>query len=87
MAKPHINLVFIGHVDHGKSTLIGRLLVELGVISEKELSEEAGSFKFAWVMDREKEERERGLTIDVAYRKLETSKNYVTIIEDRKSVV
>ncbi len=81
MAKPHVNLVFIGHVDHGKSTLIGRLLVELGVISEKDLSEEAGSFKFAWVMDREKEERERGLTIDVAYRKLETSKNYITIID------
>jgi elongation factor 1-alpha len=81
MAKPHVNLVFIGHVDHGKSTLIGRLLVELGVILEKDLSEEAGSFKFAWVMDREKEERERGLTIDVAYRKLETSKNYITIID------
>ena len=47
MEKPHVNLVFIGHVDHGKSTLIGRLLVELGVVSEKELSEEAGSFKFA----------------------------------------
>ncbi|KUO42174.1 MAG: elongation factor 1-alpha [Hadesarchaea archaeon DG-33] len=81
MTKPHVNLVFIGHVDHGKSTLIGRLLVELGVISEKEISEEAGSFKFAWVMDREKEERDRGLTIDVAYRKLETSKNYITIID------
>jgi elongation factor 1-alpha len=81
MTKPHVNLVFIGHVDHGKSTLIGRLLVELGVISEKELSDEAGSFKFAWVMDREKEERERGLTIDVAYRKLETPRNYITIID------
>ena len=81
MVKPHVNLVFTGHVDHGKSTLIGRLLVELGVIQEKELSEEAGSFKFAWLVDREKEERERGLTIDVAYRKLETSKNYITIID------
>ena len=81
MAKPHINLVFIGHVDHGKSTLIGRLLLELGFISEKELQPEAGSFKFAWVMDRLKEERERGLTIDLAYQKLETSKNYITIID------
>ncbi len=81
MAKPHVNLVFIGHVDHGKSTLIGKLLIELGVVSEKEISEDAGSFKFAWVMDREKEERDRGLTIDVAYRKLETSKNYITIID------
>ena len=81
MAKPHVNLVFIGHVDHGKSTLIGRLLVELGVVSEKELKDEAGSFKFAWVMDREKEERVRGLTIDIAYQKLETSKNIITIID------
>jgi elongation factor 1-alpha len=81
MAKPHVNLVFIGHVDHGKSTLIGRLLVELGIVSEKELKDEAGSFKFAWLMDREKEERERGLTIDIAYQKIETSKNIVTIID------
>ena len=81
MAKPHVNLVFIGHVDHGKSTLIGKLLVELGVVFEKDLLGEAGSFKFAWVMDREREERERGLTIDVAYRKLETSKNCITIID------
>jgi elongation factor 1-alpha len=79
--KPHINLVFIGHVDHGKSTLIGRTLVETGVISEKELKEEAGSFKFAWIMDREKEERERGVTIDVAYQKFETPKNIITIID------
>ncbi len=79
--KPHVNLVFIGHVDHGKSTLIGRMLVEKGVISEKELQEEAGSFKFAWVMDREKEERERGVTIDVAYQKFETPKNLITIID------
>jgi elongation factor 1-alpha len=81
MAKPHVNLVFIGHVDHGKSTLIGRLLVELGIVSEKELKDEAGSFKFAWVMDREKEERARGLTIDIAYQKIETSKNIITIID------
>ena len=81
MAKPHVNLVFIGHVDHGKSTLIGRLLVELGIVSEKELKDEAGSFKFAWVMDREKEERARGLTIDIAYQKIETSKNTITIID------
>ena len=79
--KPHLNLVFIGHVDHGKSTLIGRLLVELGVVSEKELKEEAGSFKFAWVMDREKEERERGVTIGIAYQKIETPKNLITIID------
>ena len=81
MAKPHINLVFIGHVDHGKSTLIGRLLVEKGIVPEKNLRDEAGSFKFAWVMDRLKEERERGLTIDLSYMKLETPKNEITIID------
>jgi len=81
MAKPHINLVFIGHVDHGKSTLVGRLLVEKGIVPEKDLRDEAGSFKFAWVMDRFKEERERGLTIDLSYRKLETPKNEITIID------
>ncbi len=79
--KPHVNLVFIGHVDHGKSTAIGRLLFELGLVSEKDLHPEAGSFKFAWVMDREKEERERGVTIGIAYQKLETEKNLITIID------
>ena len=76
-----MNLVFIGHVDHGKSTLIGRLLVEMGVFREKDLKDEAGSFKFAWVMDREKEERARGVTIDIAYQKIETAKNAITIID------
>ena len=79
--KPHLNLVFIGHVDHGKSTLIGRLLVEMGLVSEKDLKDEAGSFKFAWIMDREKEERARGVTIDIAYQKIETPKNIFTIID------
>lgn len=79
--KPHINLAIIGHVDHGKSTLMGRLLLETGVISPEDLSDEAETFKFAWVLDHLKEERERGLTIDVAYEKLETSKNMITIID------
>ena len=81
MKKPHINLAYIGHVDHGKSTLVGRLLYEMGAITDKDLHEEAGSFKFAWVLDKLKEERERGLTIDIAYQKLETSKNEITIID------
>ncbi|MFN4133271.1 MAG: translation elongation factor EF-1 subunit alpha [Candidatus Hadarchaeales archaeon] len=87
MEKPHVNLVFIGHVDHGKSTLVGRLLVNMGVVKEEDvrkfeaMGDKGKSFKFAWVMDREKEERERGLTIDVAYQKLETSKNFITIID------
>jgi elongation factor 1-alpha len=79
--KPHINLAVIGHVDHGKSTLVGRLLLETGVIKPEDLSEEAETFKFAWVLDHLKEERERGLTIDVAYQKLETSENMLTIID------
>jgi len=87
--KPHINLVFIGHVDHGKSTLVGRLLYELGEVSEqvmKKYREEAeklgkGTFEYAWVMDSLKDERERGLTIDIAHKKFQTDKNYFTIID------
>ncbi|MFC2153948.1 translation elongation factor EF-1 subunit alpha [Candidatus Altiarchaeota archaeon] len=87
--KPHMNLVFIGHVDHGKSTLVGRLLYELGEVTEqqlKNLKSEAektgkGTFEFAWVMDRLKEERERGVTIDLCHKKFMTSKNYFTIID------
>jgi len=87
--KPHINLVFIGHVDHGKSTTVGRLLYELGEVPEqvmKKYKEEAeklgkGTFEFAWVMDSLKDERERGLTIDIAHKKFQTQKNYFTIID------
>jgi elongation factor 1-alpha len=88
-AKPHINLVFIGHVDHGKSTLVGRMLYELGEVSEqvmKKYREEAeklgkATFEYAWVMDTLKDERERGVTIDIAHRKFQTPKNYFTIID------
>lgn len=87
--KPHMNLVFIGHVDHGKSTLVGRLLYELGEVTEqtmKKYKDEAdklgkGTFEFAWVMDSLKEERERGLTIDIAHKKFQTQKTYFTIID------
>ncbi len=79
--KPHVNLAIIGHVDHGKSTLMGRLLYETGVISPEDIDEEAESFKFAWVLDHLEEERDRGLTIDVAYEKLETDENMITIID------
>ncbi len=87
--KPHLNLVFIGHVDHGKSTTVGRLLFEMGAIGEhiiRQYREEAqkigkATFEFAWVMDRLKEERERGLTIDISHQKMETDKYYFTIID------
>lgn len=71
-AKKNINMVIIGHVDSGKSTLMGHLLYKLGVVSQQEVrrnekqSEQIGkgSFSFAWVMDQDQEERERGITIN-----------------------
>jgi len=86
---PHLNLVFIGHVDHGKSTLVGRLLLNTGHIEQhtidklKKLAEEKGKggFEFAYVMDGLKEERERGVTIDVAHKRFNTDKYYFTIID------
>ncbi|MEM3519611.1 MAG: translation elongation factor EF-1 subunit alpha [Candidatus Hadarchaeales archaeon] len=87
MAKPHLNLVTIGHVDHGKSTTMGRMLYEKGVVKDEdirkfeEMGDKGKSFKFAWVMDALKEERERGLTIDLAHKKFETDKYYFTIID------
>ena len=87
--KPHMNLVFIGHVDHGKSTTVGRLLFDSGNVPEQEmrkLQDKAkelgkGGFEFAFVMDNLKEERERGVTIDLAHKKFETEKHYFTIID------
>lgn len=87
--KPHMNIVFIGHVDHGKSTLVGRMLLDTGTIEphiiEKYRKEAAdkgkASFEFAWVMDGLKEERERGLTIDVAHKRFDTDKYYFTVID------
>ncbi|HLC46928.1 MAG TPA: translation elongation factor EF-1 subunit alpha [Candidatus Nanoarchaeia archaeon] len=87
--KVHINLVFIGHVDHGKSTTVGRLLYNTGFIDEtamkklKEKAQELGKagFEFAFVMDNLKEEQERGVTIDLSHKKFETDKYYFTIID------
>jgi elongation factor 1-alpha len=87
--KPHINIVFIGHVDHGKSTTVGRLLYDSGNVDEqtmRKLKERAeslgkGGFEFAFVMDNLKEEQERGVTIDLAHKKFETPKYYFTIID------
>jgi len=87
--KTHINIVVIGHVDSGKSTTTGHLIYKCGGIDkrtiekfEKEAQEMGkGSFKYAWVLDKLKAERERGITIDIALWKFETSKYYVTIID------
>jgi elongation factor 1-alpha len=82
-------MIIIGHVDHGKSTGIGHLFYDAGAISEKviqQYEQEAKalgreSFKYAWVLDKLKEERERGLTIDLAFYKLESPKYFYTVID------
>jgi elongation factor 1-alpha len=87
--KPIMNVVFVGHVDAGKSTTVGRLFYDSGAVSEQEmakLKEEAAKygkagFEFAFVMDKFKEERERGVTIDLSYKKIMTQKFEVTIID------
>ena len=88
-AKPHLNLAFIGHVDHGKSTTVGRLMFETGAVDAHVIDEyrkEAASkgkatFEFAWVMDSLKEERERGVTIDIAHHRFDTAKFYFTVVD------
>ncbi|XP_065898105.1 elongation factor 1-alpha [Dysidea avara] len=87
--KIHINIVVIGHVDSGKSTTTGHLIYKCGGIDkraiekfEKEAQEMGkGSFKYAWVLDKLKAERERGITIDIALWKFETVKYYITVID------
>jgi len=87
--KTHINIVVIGHVDSGKSTTTGHLIYKCGGIDkrtiekfEKEAHEMGkGSFKYAWVLDKLKAERERGITIDIALWKFETQKYNFTIID------
>jgi elongation factor 1-alpha len=87
--KAHINIVVIGHVDAGKSTTTGHLIYKCGGIDKRVIekfekeSKEAGkgSFKYAWVLDKLKAERERGITIDIALWKFETEKFHFTIID------
>jgi elongation factor 1-alpha len=87
--KPHLNLIIIGHVDHGKSTTTGHLLYLAGVVDDrtiKAFEEEAKkmgkeTFKFAWVLDNLKEERERGVTIDLRFLRFETPKYFFTVID------
>ena len=87
--KIHVNLVVIGHVDSGKSTSTGHLIYKCGGIDkrtiekyEKEAEEMGkGSFKYAWVLDKLKAERERGITIDIALWKFESETSVFTIID------
>jgi elongation factor 1-alpha len=87
--KPHLNLVIMGHVDHGKSTTTGHLLYLAGAIDERTIrafEEEAtkmgkGTFKYAWVLDNLKEERERGVTIDLRFLRFDTKKYEFTVID------
>jgi len=87
--KPHLNLVIMGHVDHGKSTTTGHMLYLAGAVDERTIKayeEEAKkmgkeTFKYAWVLDNLKEERERGLTIDLRFLNFNTKKYYFTVID------
>jgi elongation factor 1-alpha len=85
-----MNLVVTGHVDNGKSTTVGHLMVDLGVIDQRTIdafakeSESTGkgdTFKYAWVLDSIKDERDRGITIDLAFQKFETTKFFYTLID------
>jgi len=87
--KEHLSIVICGHVDSGKSTTTGRLIFELGGLPERELeklkqeAERLGksSFAFAFFMDRQKEERERGVTIACTTKEFFTDKWHYTIID------
>ncbi len=87
--KPHLNLAVIGHIDHGKSTFVGRLMYDAGAVAPhiiekyREEAKQKGkeSFAFAWVMDSLKEERERGITIDIAHKRFDTDKFYFTVVD------
>uniref|UniRef100_A0A4W4ESU6 HBS1-like protein n=1 Tax=Electrophorus electricus TaxID=8005 RepID=A0A4W4ESU6_ELEEL len=87
--KPLLNLVVIGHVDAGKSTLMGHLLYLLGHVNKRTMhkyeqeAKKAGkaSFAYAWVLDETGEERDRGVTMDVGMTKFETDSKVVTLMD------
>lgn len=88
-SRPRINLVVVGHVDAGKSTLVGHLLFKLNEVSSQQMhknqrdSKNSGkaSFKFAWALDETKEERDRGVTIDIALTKFSTNHKDVVLLD------
>src|SRR5574342_521030 len=88
--KPHLNLIVTGHIDNGKSTTMGHFLMDMGLVDERTIashaaeSEKTGkgdTFKYAWVMDNIKDERQRGITIDLAFQKFVTPKYFFTLID------
>src|SRR2546428_6601162 len=88
--KPHLNMIVVGHIDNGKSTSMGHLLMDLGLVDERTIAQHAAesektgkgdTFKYAWVMDNIKDERERGITIDLAFQKFETPKYFFPLID------
>jgi elongation factor 1 alpha-like protein len=87
--RGNLNLVIIGHVDAGKSTLTGHLLYQLGLIDDKTLHRlerdckaiGKASFHFAWIMDADSEERERGVTMDVGWNQFSTATKDVTLLD------
>ena len=87
--KPHMNLIFIGHVDSGKSTTVGRLLYETGSFSEQDkakIEKELATlgkveFEFAYFLDTSGEERKKGVTIDLSHERFDTNKYEFTIID------
>jgi elongation factor 1-alpha len=88
--KDHLNLIITGHIDNGKSTTMGHFLMDMGLIDERTIAQHAeesekigkgDTFKYAWVLDNIKDERERGITIDLAFQKFETPKFFFTLID------
>ncbi|XP_011342212.1 HBS1-like protein isoform X2 [Ooceraea biroi] len=88
-SKEQLHLVVVGHVDAGKSTLLGRLLCDLGQVPQRLIhkyqqeSKKIGkqSFAYAWVLDETGEERERGITMDIGHSKFETDTKSITLLD------
>lgn len=87
--KPTLNLIAIGHVDAGKSTLLGHFLFLLGELSDRQIvkfekeCKNIGkpSFHFAWALDENQEERKRGVTVDIAYKQIQTEKFFINLMD------
>lgn len=87
--KEHVNIVFIGHVDAGKSTLGGNILFLTGMVDERTMekyekeAKDAGreSWYLSWALDTNKEERAKGKTVEVGRARFETEKRRYTILD------